>query len=608
MIPALAAAWASSPQAVEEARASIDWDAAEAEAAAWLSELIQIDTVAPPGNEHDAAVFLERILRSEGFTTEIVEHGDNRSSLIARWSTGPTEKKPVCLLSHTDVVPSEPERWSRPPLSGAIEDGHVWGRGAIDMKGMGIMEVMAAALLARGGWTLDRDLIVLAVADEEVGGIGARAIVNDHWDDLDCGYVLNEGGLGQQDALFEGQDVHAISVAERGVLWLRLVAEGAPGHGSTIEDGEAPQRLVDAMQRVAKKYKPKTTLTPETVELLERLGEHKGGIVGTILKSGLGRSLIVKGQLESSNPSMVQTTVHLTGMSGASSTNVVPSTVWASYDCRTLPGVEPRDLLAELEAITEGMEGVHWEVLDEVSGNGNTWEDPFFDTLAHYAVEGDPKAVAAPILSPGFTDSIFVRPTGALAYGYIPISITGEERARMHGDDERISLENLRRGIRVIFSTVLGFSGTGGLFAEDLRGKLAAVGPILDASRAAEGLAMLQALRERETEPARVGLVEAALTKHRAAIVDSAPALLSGAMDAEDWASCRVVAEVLVEGGSADIGHAQAARCAALEGDADAAFEHLAFALENGLTLDDLEQDGDLADLRDDPRWSELRQ
>lgn len=460
MILAASLALAASPEQVEAARSTVDWDATEAEAARWLSSYIQLDTVAPPGNERRGAEFLERILAAEGFTTELVDHGDERASLIARWSTGGS-KKPLCLLSHIDVVPSEPERWSRPPHSGDIEDGHVWGRGAIDMKGMAVMEVMAAVLLARQGWTLDRDLIVLAVADEEVSGIGARALVADHWDDLDCGYVLNEGGLGQRDALFEGQDVHAISVAERGVLWLRLVATGAPGHGSTIEEGEAPQRLLEAMERVAKKYRPKTVLTPPVVEMLERLGEHKGGIVGAILKSGLGRQLIVKGQLADSNASMVQSTVHLTGMSGASSTNVVPSEVWASYDGRLLPGVQPRELLAELEGITEGMEGVRWEVLNETPSNGNSWEDPFFETLAYYAVEGDPRAVAAPILSPGFTDSIFVRPTGARAYGYIPISITAAERATMHGDDERISLENLRRGTRVIYSTVLGFSGTG---------------------------------------------------------------------------------------------------------------------------------------------------
>jgi acetylornithine deacetylase/succinyl-diaminopimelate desuccinylase-like protein len=464
MIALLVAAFASEPTAtpphVLAAREAVDWAAVTDEAAGWLSDYIQIDTVAPPGNERDGAVFLADILRDEGFTTELVDHGDNRASLIARYATGST-KRPLCLLSHIDVVPSEPDRWSRPPLSGAIEDGHVWGRGAIDMKGMGIMEVAAAVQIARAGLPLDRDLVVLAVADEEVAGLGAKTLAADHWDRIDCVVILNEGGLGQRDALFEGQVVHAISVAERGALWVRLVAEGEPGHGSVFADQEAPTQLLAAMERVARKYQPKTVLSPPIVEMLERIGAHKGGLVGGILRSGLGRQLIVKGQLAKSNPSLVQTTVHLTGMSGASSTNVVPSEVWASYDCRLLPGVEPEELLAELEELTADIDGVRWEVLSAFASNSSPWDDPAFERLAHYAVEGEPDGVATPLLSPGFTDSLFLRPVGAKAYGYIPVIVTAEERATMHGDDERISLQNLERGAKVIHSWVLDVAGTG---------------------------------------------------------------------------------------------------------------------------------------------------
>ncbi|MCA9568577.1 MAG: peptidase dimerization domain-containing protein, partial [Myxococcales bacterium] len=193
----------------------------------------------------------------------------------------------------------------------------------------------------------------------------------------------------------------------------------------------------------------------------------------------------------------------LTGMSGASSTNVVPSTVWASYDCRLLPGVEPRALLAELEALTEDLEGVHWEVLSELSSNGSPWEDPFFETLSAYAVEGHPEAVAAPLLSPGFTDSLFLRPVGAKAYGYIPIVIDAKERATMHGDDERLSLENLRHGTRVLFGTVLDFAGApdGSAFLPALRDELAAIPRGTDPASIGEELALRKAIDQRVRQP-----------------------------------------------------------------------------------------------------------
>lgn len=454
------AAVASTPDRVEDARSAVDWDAVEAEAADWLSTYIQIDTTAPPGNERDGAVFLRDLLRREGFTTQLVDHGDNRASLIARYSTGGTAA-PLCLVSHIDVVPAEAERWNRPPLSGAIEEGFVWGRGAIDMKGMGIMEVSAAVQIARAGLPLTRDIVVLAVADEEVSGLGMRTLVAEHWDAIGCSDVINEGGLGVQDALFEGQTVHAISVAEKGVLWAHLIADGAPGHGSTIEEGEAPARLLEAMQKIDRRYKPKSVLTPPLVEMLERVGEHKGGFTGGILKSAVGRGLLVKPKLakSSTTASLITTTVHLTGMEGSGSTNVVPGTVRATYDCRLLPGVEPQAFLAELEALTADVEGVRWEVELEMVSNASPMDAPLFERLAHYAVEGEPDSVAAPVLSPGFTDSIYIRPTGANAYGYIPVSIGQEDRNRMHGDDERISLENLRRGIRVLYSVVLDVAG-----------------------------------------------------------------------------------------------------------------------------------------------------
>jgi len=461
MLFALLAAYAAPPPHVQQAREAVDWEAAGDEAARWLSEYIQIDTVNPPGNERDGAMWLGELLESEGIPTQIIEQGDNRASLIARLE-GSTDQPPLCLLSHIDVVTSEADKWEVAPLSGEIRDGSVWGRGALDMKGMGIVEATAMIQLARTHTALKRDIVLLAVADEELGGMGIQDLAANHWDTIGCSHVINEGGLGLVDGLFEGQTVHAISVAEKGVLWARLVANGEPGHGSTIDEGEAPLALLEAMERVEERFRSKPHFDPSMREMLRRVGAHKGGLTGAILRSRVGVGLFVRPKLrsDSTTAAVITDTVHLTGMGGAGgSTNVVPSTSWASYDCRLLPGSDPLERFAELQALTEDLPGVHWELEDHTAANSSPWEDPLFDTIARYAVEDRPEAVAAPVLSPGFTDSIYLRPLGVRAYGYVPFELDRDQASTMHGNNERISLDNLRDGTRVLFSILVDFAG-----------------------------------------------------------------------------------------------------------------------------------------------------
>lgn len=448
------------PAETEAWRSKVDWEAVGAEATTVLSQYIQVDTVAPPGNELDGALFLRDILDEEGIESILVEHGDNRASLIGRLR-GDGSKSPICLLSHIDVVPSEEDRWEVPPLSGEIRDGYVWGRGALDMKGMAVVELMAMIQLKRLGVPLARDVVLLAVADEELDGLGARTLVNDHWDKIGCSHLINEGGLGVVDALMEGQTMHAISVGEKGTLWVRLVAEGPAGHGSTIEEGEAPARLLEAMELVERKYRPKPRMHDAFFELFRRVGEHRGGLVGALIKGRAGVKMFVQPRLmkDSTTQAAVVDTLHLTGMGGASSVNVVPSEVWAHYDSRLLVGTDPDEQLERLKAITADLEGVRWEVLDVEPANASDWNDPLFDAIAHYAVEDRPESVAGPVISVGFTDSIYMRPKGVTAYGYVPFILTREEALTMHGHNERVSIENLKEGSRRMFSILVDFAG-----------------------------------------------------------------------------------------------------------------------------------------------------
>ncbi len=467
MLPLLAALAVAAPapyvtpDRVVSAREAIDWAATREEVAALLSEYLQVDTTNPPGHELRGVVWLGSVLGREGIGWETVDHGDDRASLIARLP-GSGAGPPVCLLSHIDVVTAEAEGWQRDPLGGERVGGEVWGRGALDMKGMGIVELETMLLLHRSQIPLGREVILLAVADEEIDGLGMQALVRDHWSRIGCSHLINEGGIALDGALFDGQVVHAISVAEKGIAWIRMTAEGTPGHGSVPDpEVEAPARLLAAMRRIEDKYRPKPAIDPVMRELLRAAGRERGGVVRLILGSRLLTGLIVRPKLlsDANTRAAITTTVHLTGMAGAHQPNVVPSAVSAQYDCRLLPGDTPEEMVAELRRITSRVPGITFELLDGFESNRSPVDDPFYRRIAHYSVEGRDGHVAAPLLSVGFTDSLYARPLGVHAYGYVPFVVSSQEADTMHGHDERVTEQNLEEGTRRLFSILVDFAG-----------------------------------------------------------------------------------------------------------------------------------------------------
>lgn len=463
---AIAAPITETPDFVEAWRSKVDWQQAGDESAEVLSAYLQVDTVNPSGNEARGVRFLVEQLAADGIraTEYPLEGFVGRSNLVARLR-GTTDAPPLCLLSHIDVVTSEPERWSsgHAPLSGDIADGKVWGRGALDMKGMGVVELQAMRWLARLGVPLARDVILIAVADEEVDGHGMEQLVERHWSDVRCGDLINEGGLGVRDALFDGQTLHAISIAEKGVVWGKLIATGNPGHGSTIDPNEAPAHLLAAMNHLDKKYRDKAKMHPALRDLLRASGAQKGGIYKVVLRSSVLRGLLVRPKLEATpgTSALLHNTLHLTGMAGAQQPNVVPSEVYALYDSRIRPDTSPEQQRDKLERLIAKHPNVRWQWLALRPANESPSDDPFFHKIAHYAVEGRPTAAVGPVLSPGFTDSLFARPLGVRAYGYVPFELTEAEANTMHGHDEHVSVENLREGTRRMFSLLVHAAGTG---------------------------------------------------------------------------------------------------------------------------------------------------
>lgn len=464
----LACSCATAPSPVTPARPGlsrfgdqVDWAKAGDEAAQVLSGYLQTDTINPPGNETRGAEYLAALLKKDGIDAEVVEFAPGRSNLIARLTaTGTPKDKPVCLLSHIDVVPAEADQWPKEtgPLSGAIDaEGSVWGRGALDMKGMGAIEALTLVWLKRLAVPLERDVILLAVGDEEVDNLGMKHLVEQRWSSLDCGVLVNEGGLGVKNLLFEGQTVFAVSVAEKGALWLKMKASGEAGHGSTPVPQRAPTRLVEAVKALSTRQ-PAPQIHASLYELLRRIGEQKGGVTGFILQRPLLVNWFVTGRLmgKPATRAGITNTCQVTGFEGkGSAPNVIPSQVAAIIDCRLLPGTTPEQVLAELKELTKHVEGIEFEVANADAANESTWQDPFFDALARNAVGTRTDAIAGPVLSPGYTDSLLARPMGTRAYGMVPFEVTQEELATMHGRNERVSTQNLRRGLEVLFRAVV---------------------------------------------------------------------------------------------------------------------------------------------------------
>ena len=226
----------------------IDWSKVQDEAVQVLQELIRIDTTNPPGNERAAALYIQKLLEAEGIETKVLDLSPGRANLYARIK-GDGSRRPLILLSHTDVVMAEPERWSVPPFGGEIRDGFVYGRGASDMKGTAAVHVTLMRLLKRLNIPLKRDVILLAVADEEAGGAGARSIIENHLDLIrGAEFLLNEGDVAY---VKNGKlQQYGVDVMEKAALWLRITAKGPTGHGSVPLANSSVNRLLKALDRL----------------------------------------------------------------------------------------------------------------------------------------------------------------------------------------------------------------------------------------------------------------------------------------------------------------------------------------------------------------------
>lgn len=413
-----------------------DWSSIQAEAVRTIQSYIRINTSNPPGDVTKAADFLIDILEREGVPVKRYESAPGRSIFVARLK-GRGPAKPILLLHHMDVVPTDPAQWQHDPFAADIADGNIWGRGAMDMKGFGVVQLMAFLSLKRQNVPLDRDVLFMAVPDEEVGGaLGAEWMLKNHFADIDPEYILDEGGLGSRDLFATGKLVFGISVAEKKLIWLKVRAKGVAGHGSQPNDQNPNDRLTRALARLLSEPLPTSPFS-----VLETMKSRIGPLAPSKFTNAIQHSTIAITTLRS-------------GVGDPPKVNVIPSVAEATLDCRVLPGTTKDQWMAEIRRRL-GDASLEIEIMDEGPDPTITTQDSAFYRALESAVKRKhPDAIVTPMLVPYATDSNEYRPRGVKAYGFTPVIVPAAAVASMHGDAEFLPVESIGPAIQILFEAL----------------------------------------------------------------------------------------------------------------------------------------------------------
>ena len=441
----------------------------EQEISHFLSQLINIDTTNPPGNETQAANFVAQYLAKDGFTSEVIESAPGRGSIITRLK-GTGEKPSLLLLSHLDVVAANPTEWSVDPFTGTIKDGYVYGRGAYDMKGMTAVEVFTLKLLKKNKIPLKGDVVLAATADEEKGGEeGAGYLLRNHKQKVWCPYVLNEGG-GLAVPQKKG-NVYPVQTAEKGILWFKIKAKGSPGHGSTPNTADNAIVRMNKVITKLSEYQPETLYVPTLKQFLGEVSEINPDLKAPFknLLNNPDQSEQILDELAKTDKALAEeirprtkTTITPTIIHGGVKENIIPSECEAVFDCRVLPGQSVDGTFTLIKSLLKdvGLDKLSFEIIQIHDGNESPTQTPLYSVVTDVLREFEPNCGVAPTLTTGGTDSRFFRETGSVCYGFHPMrpdEPNDELEKRMHGIDERITVENLVFGTSIFYETVKRF-------------------------------------------------------------------------------------------------------------------------------------------------------
>ncbi len=436
-----------------------------------LSEAIQIRTVNPPGNEKVLARMLASQLSRAGIENKLIstpgpDGGPERAAvwgrLKARRDAAP--RPALILLSHLDTVPANPSEWSVDPFSGRVSDGFVWGRGALDAKGVAIAHLLTMIELARSDHELDRDIIYLATPDEETGGLEGAGWIAKNRPELfeGAGYLLTEGGGIRGSSGIDGErpPLWSVTLTEKAPCWLELRSRGRGGHSSTPKPDAAVPRLIAALDRIRRVESP-VRVTAEVRQMFKALAPW----APTWDRAGFSDLSTALHQDEAfrrrflDNPSqnaLVRDTVSITVLEGASKTNIAPSMARAQLDARLLPGGSCEEFAASIADLIDEP-SIAIEILLSFPSRASSAETPLYAAIAQVAAAQEPVGLVVPRMIGGFTDAHWFRELGIVSYGFVPRNVAREDARRVHGVDERVRIDTLVRSIELNLEIVRTF-------------------------------------------------------------------------------------------------------------------------------------------------------
>ncbi|PYO42931.1 MAG: peptidase M20 [Gemmatimonadetes bacterium] len=439
-------------------RGDDDWKALGDEAAQLLAQYLRINTTNPPGHERRTADWLAAVLAREGIAAQVFEPAPGKANLYARLG-GDGSARPIILLNHMDVVLASPEYWSVDPFGGLIRDGYIWGRGAQDMKGEGIAELMTLVVLKRVGVPLKRDVIFLATADEEVGqGVGAGWFVAHHPELVrDAEFLVNEGGTIRLNE-DRGVEYYGVGTTEKSPFWLQLVARGTAGHGSRPTPDNPVHRLIRGVAKVAAFQTPLVVTPPvdryfRDLATIEPDAQRRAWFQD--IRAALRDTAAVRAiTTDLTYNALLRNTISITGLKGSDKTNVIPPVATAALDIRLLPGQDPQAFLVDLVR-TVGDTGI------AIRPDGPNWpatespiETELFRAIVAAAHARHPGVLVTTPPLAGFTDSHFFRNLGIVCYGVSPFPVSEADSRGVHGNNERLSLDALTFGVHFMYDVI----------------------------------------------------------------------------------------------------------------------------------------------------------
>lgn len=435
----------------------VNWDEVQKEALELFIQYLKIDTTNPPGNEIRAARFFAGICKREGIEHQVFEPSPGRGVIWAR-VRGDGSRRPIVLLNHSDVVPHSKEFWSVDAFSAAIKDGFIYGRGAMDMKSLGMAQFVTMLTLKRAKVPLKRDVIFLATADEEAGGLNGAGWFAKNHPELIKGaeFLFNEGGNNIVDSSGKVLSV-GVGPSEKTPAWLRLTATGEPGHGSTPRANSSVNRLLRALNRLLD-YTPPIQLTPvveQSFRSVAQLMPPQQAAKYANLREAVKDPDFLR-QLES-DPfarSIIRNTISVTVLQGSNKINVIPPVATAEIDTRLVPGEKLDRWIAELRGVIKD-DSIKIEPILSFEANDSPTDSELVKTVAAIVKQKFPEAVITyPVLA-GFTDSHYYRDLGVMSYGFSPfVAPPRELGGGYHGNDEHIGKKAYVEGVRFFYEIV----------------------------------------------------------------------------------------------------------------------------------------------------------